>query len=85
MKTVLKIILVPVVIGLIFTIGSGFLWCIGKLLLLVNFNLLPGGCDCTFSEIVMIGGWHLLALILVLMILGLVYGLVSSLVNSFFN
>lgn len=82
MKTIFKILLVPVVIGLIFTIVSGLLWCVGSLLLLINIDLLPHYGDVyTFAEIVVVGVWHLLVLILVVKILGVVYNAVDSVFN----
>ena len=82
MKTIFKILLVPIVIGLSFAIGSGLLWCVGKFILLVNINLLPHYIDVyTFAETVVVGGWHLLVVIAVVMILIVVYITIDSIFN----
>ena len=79
MKTILKILATPVVIGLTFAVGTGFLWCIGKLLLLIKINIFPHFDDAyTFAEIVMIGGLHLLVLFAAVMILIMGYNVTEA-------
>ena len=80
----MKILATPIVIGLTFAVGIGFLWCVGKLLLLTKINLLPCLGDAyTFAEIAMIGGLSLLVLLATVMILIVGYNVIEVIYDLF--
>ena len=79
MKTIVKILLVPIAIGLVFAIVSCLLWCVGSLLLLVGIDFFFSIKDSyDFWETALVGGIHLLGIVIVLMILLGVYDAIDS-------